>query len=186
MVIKSLSSRRKGVHLRTLHGLTGGILYEFGYDSEGRLGSVVDGSGNVTSIERDGIGNPTAIIAHFGQATQLTVNANGYLSSVTNPAGEGISLTYTSEGLLTSRTDARGNRYTYSYDGLGRFIREDDPAGGSQSLARDWTFYDVARNSTTYNVTHTTALNRVSRYRVEVSRRMTRREWLRLLTVLKL
>ena len=81
-----------GRHLRTLHSLTGAVLYQFTYDSSGRLVAVIDGDGNTTTIERDASGQPTAIVAPFGQRTQLGLNANGYLSNITNPAGETIAL----------------------------------------------------------------------------------------------
>src|SRR5207249_2541423 len=71
-----------GRHLRTLNALTGAALYSFSYDSAGRLLTVTDGDGNVTTIQRDGNGNPTGILAPFGQQTTLALEANGYLASV--------------------------------------------------------------------------------------------------------
>ncbi|HRF45541.1 MAG TPA: PKD domain-containing protein, partial [Candidatus Competibacteraceae bacterium] len=85
----------EGRHLSTVDTLTKTVLYTFGYDSAGRLTSITDADNNVTAIERDGGGNPTAIVAPFGQRTTLTVNGNGYLASVANPAGETHQLTYT-------------------------------------------------------------------------------------------
>jgi YD repeat-containing protein len=61
-----------GRHLQTLSTLTGAALYQFGYDTAGRLSSVTDGDGNTTSIERDADGVPTAIVAPFGQRTELS------------------------------------------------------------------------------------------------------------------
>src|SRR5262249_9219879 len=49
-----------GRHLRTLHALTGAPLYSLSYDAAGRLTQITDGDGNVTTIEHDGNGNPTA------------------------------------------------------------------------------------------------------------------------------
>ena len=43
------------------------------------------GIDNVTTIEHDGAGNPTAIIGPFGQITTLAVDTNGFLKSVSNP-----------------------------------------------------------------------------------------------------
>ena len=48
----------KGRHLRTLNALTGADSLQFGYNAHGRLIKVTDGDGNVTTIERDGNGNP--------------------------------------------------------------------------------------------------------------------------------
>ena len=50
---------QKGRHLRTLDALTGAPRFLFAYDGAGRLASITDGDGNVTTIERDGSGSPT-------------------------------------------------------------------------------------------------------------------------------
>jgi hypothetical protein len=65
-----------GRHLKTLHALTGSVRYQFGYGANGYLTSMMDGSGNVTTIERSGA-VPTAIVAPDGQRTALTVSADG-------------------------------------------------------------------------------------------------------------
>jgi YD repeat-containing protein len=125
-----------GRHLRTVNTLTGAVLYEFSYDSEGRLAQVRDGDNNITTIERDGSGNPTAIVGPFGQRTTLTLDTNGFLASVTNPANEAFHFSYTASGLLTSRTDPNGNVAQMTYDAEGRLVQDADAAGGSQNLAR--------------------------------------------------
>ena len=148
-----------GRHLQTLHALTGAVLYQFAYDGAFRLTSVTDKGGNVTTIQRDVSGNPTAIIGPYGQQTTLTLDANGYLSSITNPAGESIQLASTSGGLLTSLTDPLGNTSQFAYDALGRLTRDDDPAGGFKSLER-------TDASQAYTVTLRTALNRTTVYQI--------------------
>lgn len=148
-----------GRHVQTLNALTGAVLYQFAYDSAFRLTSVTDGSGNVTTVQRDISGNPTAIVGPYGQHTTLTLDANSYLTSITNPASESIQLASTSGGLLTSLTDARGNTHHFAYDALGRLTRDDDPAGGFKTLAR-------ADARQAYTVTLRTALNRTTTYQV--------------------
>jgi RHS repeat-associated protein len=153
-----------GRHQRTLDALTGAVRYQFGYDSANRLMSVTDADGNLTAIERDGSGNPTAIVAPFGQRTILDVDTDGYLSRVTNPAAESVQLTYNigvAEGLLSTLTDPRGNMHRYQYDALGRLVRDENPAGGVTTLART----DITDNH--YAVAVTTALGRVTTYEVE-------------------
>ena len=49
---------------------------------------MTDRDGNVTTVERDALGQPTAIVAPFGQRTALTLDGNGYLASITNPAND--------------------------------------------------------------------------------------------------
>jgi RHS repeat-associated protein len=151
---------KSGRHLRTLDSLTAAVRHQFGYDSLGHLSSVTDGHGNVTTIERAGNGNPTAIVAPDRQRTTLSVNPNGYLVSITNPANEVVGLGYTADGLLTSMTDARNGLHRYYYDALGRLIYDENAAGGSMSLAR-------IDNGNVYTVTLTTAMSRTTTYRVE-------------------
>jgi RHS repeat-associated protein len=149
-----------GRHLRTLHGLTGAVLYQFGYDAGGKLTQITDSDGNITTIEHDSAGNPSAIVAPGGQRTTLTVNAIGYLASITNPNGESVQLGSTADGLLTSMTDPRGNTYSFSYDALGLLVSDADPAGGVQTLSRT----DTANG---HSVTLTTGLNLNTTYEIE-------------------
>lgn len=149
-----------GRHLSTVDTLTGATLYTFAYDSAGRLSSITDGDNNVTTIERDGNGNPTILVAPFGQRTTLSVNSNGYLASVTNPAGEAYQMQYTADGLLTRFTDPRNNASQFAYNALGRLQSDANAAGGSQTLAR-------TELEDGYTVTRGTALNRTTAYTVE-------------------
>jgi RHS repeat-associated protein len=149
-----------GKHLQTLSTLTGAILYNFSYDSAGRLAQITDGDGNVTTIERNASGDPTGILGPYGQRTTLGLDANGYLANITNPASETVRLAYTSDGLLTSFTDPKGDTSTITYDAQGRLIRDEDPEGGFSALGR-------TENRKDYEVTQTTALGRVTRYKVE-------------------
>jgi RHS repeat-associated protein len=149
-----------GRHLRTLNALTNATLFQFGYDPEGRLRSITDGSNNVTTIERDALGNPTAIVGPFGQRNAVSVDANGYLAGITNPANESYNMTYTPDGLLTQFTNPRENSSTLAYDEVGRLFKDSDPAEGSQTLNRT----ELANG---YEVTRTSGLNRATTYRVE-------------------
>jgi RHS repeat-associated protein len=156
-----------GRHLKTFSTLTGATFYTFTYDGAGRLTQITDGDNNVTTIERDGSGNPTAVIGPFGQRTRLTVDANGYLASVTNPAGESYGFTYTANGLLTTLRDRKNNLYQFTYDSLGRLVRDDDPAGGFQTLARTDLSITGSVESTGYEVARATAGGRTTKYKVE-------------------
>jgi RHS repeat-associated protein len=149
-----------GRHLRTVHALTGAVRTTFGYDPEGRLTSVTDGDGNVTPIERNGAGSPTAIVAPDGQRTTLTVDANGFLAAITNPAGEATGLVSTADGLLTALTDPKQQSHTFTYDARGHLTRDEDPAQGITVLARTDT-------AASFTVTRTTALQRVETFQVE-------------------
>jgi YD repeat-containing protein len=146
-----------GRHLRTLNALTGAVVYQFGYDSAGRLTTITDGDNNVTTIQRDSSGNPTGILSPYGQLTTLQRDANGYLSQITNPAGNAYKMVYTSRGLLTSFTDPRNFATTFAYDAVGRLTQHFDPAGGSMTLS-------LTQNGDQKQVTLTTAMNRVTTY----------------------
>jgi RHS repeat-associated protein len=146
-----------GRHLKTLHGLTGATIYEFGYDAAGRLARITDGDSNRTAIERDGSGTPTAIVGPYGQRTTLATDGNGYLTRATDPAGGTHEFTYTADGLLTRLTNERGYTATKTYDAFGRLLRDEDPAGGSWTFARNETFGG-------FTVTKTRAPGRVTTY----------------------
>jgi RHS repeat-associated protein len=149
-----------GKHLRTLDTLTGTVLYEFTYDGDGLLASVSDRYGNNTVVERNAVGDPTAIIGPYGHRTDLALDANGYLSGMTNPASEQDLFVYTGDGLLTGSTDPTGNSSSYTYDGTGRLIQYEDPLGGGQVLDR----VDLP---TGFEVRKTTTMGSTTVYRVE-------------------
>ncbi len=150
----------RGRHLRTVDALTGVVLYRFTYDVAGRLASVTDKDGRLTTIERDGAGNPMAIVAPGGQRTLLGLDLNGYLASLSTPAGEITRFSYSPDGLLATLADPKSQIHRFTYDALGRLTRDDDPAGGFSALSRIET-------KTTSTVSFTTALGRVTTYRTE-------------------
>ena len=154
-----------GQHLRTLDALTGSVRFQFTYDGAGRLVTITDGDNNVTTIGHDGSGNPSGIVAPFGQLTMLAVDIDGYLSSVTNPAGKAVKLAYketgTVKGLLATLIDPRGKVHSYTYDALGHLVSDKTPIGGVTNLTRS----DIADGH--YNVALTTALGLTTVYEVE-------------------
>ena len=149
-------------HTQTLLPMTGAVLYSFGYDSNNLLITVTDDSGNVTTIQRDANGHPTAIVSPYGQTTKIATDANGYLSQVSDPMGHSIKLTNTSSGLLKSYKDANGNLFTFQYDANGFLTKDSDPAGGVLNLA-------LANNASGFTVTETTAQNRTNSSKVAFS-----------------
>jgi len=150
-----------GRHLRTLSAASGAEQYRFVYDSHGFVAQIIDGDGNVTSIERDASGNPTAIVSPDGQRTILTLDADGYLSTIANPAGETTRMTYGNGGLLTAFTNARNQSSSIAYDSRGRLVKDQNAAGGFFELART----DLSNNS--FLVSMSSALGLTTRYQVE-------------------
>ncbi len=146
-----------GRHLKTLDALTGGVLYSFGYDAAGYLVTVTDGSGRVTTIQRDGSENATAIVSPDGITTHLSLDAEDHLTTYTLPGGESWALSYTPDGLLTGLMDPKGQAHSFAYDSIGRLTLDQDPAGGSSTLSRTDT-------TTGFSVALTTAEGRTSTY----------------------
>ena len=154
-----------GRHLRTLDGLTTAVLLSFGHDLSGRLTSITDRDGNVTSVQRDAQGNPTAIASPYGQTTTLSVDGNGYLASITNPNQESVQLQYKppvsgdyhTGGLLSQLTDPRSGVHLFEHDANGFLTKDTPPDGAYQSLDRGGSLAPIG-------VTHTTALGRKTLY----------------------
>ena len=151
-----------GRHLDTRHGLAGAVIREFVYDDD-RLVQIVDktgGTDNVTTIERSPGGSPTAIVAPFGQRTELGLDGNGFLATITDPAGKTVALVNDSDGLLGDLADKRDQTTAFDYGAGGLLTHEDDPANGEQTLVRT----DVGEG---FAVERTTALGLTTRFAVE-------------------
>jgi RHS repeat-associated protein len=152
-----------GRHLRTRNGWTHETIWTFDYDGDGRLESVTDAFGDQTTIQRDGSGNPTAIVSADGVATALHLDANGYVDELEYPSGETHEFVSDANGMMQSMTTPRGLVHEFEYDGVGRLIRDDDPEGGFQTLARS----DAEDRD--YDVQHATSLDIQTRYAVSRS-----------------
>ncbi|WP_434046546.1 MULTISPECIES: DNRLRE domain-containing protein [Sorangium] len=150
----------QGRHLATRDALLGTVRYQFGYDAAGRAITITDVDQQVTTIERDADGDPTAIIAPTLQSTSLTLDAEGYLWKVTNPANETTTLLYyPNSGLPQSLEDPLGRLHEFEFDTEGRLIRDEDPAGGYKQLTRTET-------PNGHRVTITTAMGLTRGYEV--------------------
>lgn len=150
---------KNSLHIRTLDSLTGQAIYTFKYNPQGYLIEVQDLDGDVTRIERDGNGQPVAIVAPYGQRTMLTLDGQGYLAATANEAGETHTMVYTVDGLMTQYTDPRGNVAVYEYDKLGLFVKETNAMGGGYSVAR-------VDQGSGYVATLTSKEGRVSQFQV--------------------
>ena len=122
-----------GRHLRTRDALTGVVLYSFGYDAEEHLMTSADRDGLVTRIERAG-GVATAIVSPFGVRTVLSI-VSDQLLAVTDAEYQSTTFTYAA-GVLASMRDANGAVYEFSFGTGARLARDEDPAGGVQTLSR--------------------------------------------------
>lgn len=127
----------EGRHLSTLDALTGTTLLTFRYDAAGWLVEVDDGQDNHLRIERDLDGSPLALVAPFGQRTELAVDEQGHLERVTNPAGQSFRFTTDSGGLLTELRNRRDQAKRFAYDTHGRLIRHEDVGGNATEFSRE-------------------------------------------------
>ncbi|MGM0575120.1 MAG: RHS repeat-associated core domain-containing protein [Myxococcota bacterium] len=125
-----------GRHLASYDTLTGEAVRTFAYDAEGRLASVTDGQGRVTTLERDTAGGLSAIVGPGGHRTEVTLDEGGYVDSFTTPAGRTASATYGPGGLLLALTDFAGSTTEYTWDAAGRLTGTLDADGGGLSLVR--------------------------------------------------
>ncbi len=144
----------EGKHLRTLDATTATVLWSMTYDAAGRLIGLTDRDGLSTLIERAGDGSPVAVVAPFGQRTELSLGGDGYLARVTDPAGAAWQMSY-SDGLLESFTNRDGHTSHLTYDAVGHLTRDTDPAGGFTDLSRS----ELANG---WRVTKASALGRTS------------------------
>ncbi len=151
----------EGRHLTTVNALNGEVIYQFNYNDDGLLVSIEDADTNFTIIERDSEGTATAIIAPFGQRTELTVT-DGWLVRLTDPEDRFHEFSYTADGLMESFTDPGGNVSSFSFDAMGRLFKDEDPEAGYSQLSR-------TEDDNSYTVALTTAENNTTTYRTEFS-----------------
>ncbi|MDD9941029.1 MAG: hypothetical protein OXU20_08335, partial [Myxococcales bacterium] len=120
-----------GRHLETRATWNNSLLMRFNHDAQGRLASIEDGDGNITSLERNGAGELTGIVAPHGQVTGLVQNADGYLTEIRpDPSRPPYTFGYHGDtGLLASMDDPTGDAHAYTFTGAGRLDSDLGPDG---------------------------------------------------------
>jgi len=103
------------------------------YDAGGRLLSITDPGGGVTSYSYAG-GRLTSVTDAAGRTTQFSIDGAGNLLAVTAPDGAVTQYSYDSRHRLVARTDPRGAVTQYEYDGFGRLSRVVHPTGEERTL----------------------------------------------------
>jgi len=109
----------------------------FGYDNVGRLVTITDEYGEVSTIERDANGTATAIVAPTGQRTLLSIDGNGDLVEIQYEDTSAYAFEYENH-LMTVETEPDGNRFEHIYDANGHVIEVIDAEQG------EWRFLDTA------------------------------------------
>ena len=125
-----------GRHLQTVDAEQNVVLQQIAYSADGSLDSITDRDGLVTSVERDSSGTPLAIVAPYGQRTELVVGPEGYLVAIRDPSGSEWQASYDSGGLMQTWTDRGSHTTSFDYDVLGRLITPTNAAGDAMTLTR--------------------------------------------------
>jgi RHS repeat-associated protein len=115
----------------------------YDFDSDGRLTSVRDRDGYVTTLGYDAQGELTSIASASGRSLSLSYD-QGRLQQVTDPLGRQVSYGYDGQGHLTSVTAPGGRVTHYGYDASGRLSSVTDPRGHTTT-----TTYDSAGRAVT-------------------------------------
>jgi RHS repeat-associated protein len=100
----------------------------YAYDAAGRLITITDPAGLVTTFDYTA-GRVTTITDPAGRTTLLEYDAAGNLIRVTDPDGSQSAWDYDGMHHMTGQTDPRGNQAQVTYDFAGRITQEALPDG---------------------------------------------------------
>ena len=129
--------KKSGLHDATIDLDTGITLYEFSYDENQNLVSVIDQFGNQTTINRDSSGMPASITSPDGLTTRLTIDNSKHLTRITYPDGSFYSFEYTSDGLMTAEFEPEGNHFYHTFRTTGQLSSVSDEEGGHWNYTRN-------------------------------------------------
>ncbi len=94
----------------------------FGYDNMGRLVTITDIYGEISTLERDANGTVTAIVAPTGQRTLLHIDSNGDLLEVQYEDTSSYAFSY-ERHLMTKETEPNGNAFLHFFDANGKVFK---------------------------------------------------------------
>jgi RHS repeat-associated protein len=149
--------------------------YEF--DWGGRIYSITDPEGNVTTMRRDPQGNITQLTDGNGNITKYAYDhaqrliqvteplsrtttyayygGSELVSSTTDPLGRTVRYNYDSHNNVVSHTDPISNTTRFSYDNRGKLLSATDPMSNTVSINYDAFGFPLTLNeggiTTTYN-----------------------------------
>ena len=105
----------------------------YGYDGSGRLITVTDPVGLVTTLTYSGA-KLQSITDPAGRQTLFQYDGAGNLIRITNPDTTFMTYAYDGKGHITQASNERGQSTTYAYDFGGRFAQSTRPTGETRSL----------------------------------------------------
>jgi|GEM_PF-643385 len=107
------------------------------FNSSGKVSSIVDTNGNITSYTYDTGGKLTSIQDASGRTTTFAYGTNGYVSSVTDPANRTILYGYDGAGNLTTVTDPENKVTTFGYDATHNLTSHKDARNITTTIVYD-------------------------------------------------
>ena len=108
-----------------------GLVTTYGYDSNGRLATITDPSSQSLTFSYNASNHITKVTDSTGREVSFTYNEAGDLASATDAMGEVTKYGYNSEDRLTTITDPRGDVILKNtYDEQGRIVEQEDGTGG--------------------------------------------------------
>ncbi len=122
-----------------------GNTHSYCKDALGRVSSVTEPDGTVTSYSYDALDNLIGVSVGGQQIRSFTINAFGWLFSATNPESGTVSYVYDNNGNVKQITDAQGVATTLTYDALNRILTKSYsvPNGSSTAATSSVTYtYD--------------------------------------------
>ena len=152
------------------------------YDSQGRVTSQQNGSGDTTSYAYTS-SSPYDIttVTIPGRGDWVYEHVSNLLMSVTDPLARTTSYTYDSMARTATVTDPRGNRRRFEYDAHGNLVKQVPPAAFSFTISRTFnatndllTEKDGRGNTTTY--AYATSSDPAADYQVGQLKTITDRE----------
>lgn len=105
-----------------------GNMIAYTYDGQGRLISIVDPVGLVTTLQYAG-NYLSRVIDPMGRITNFTHDTAGNLSGVSLPDGSSLAFGYDNRHLMTSETDGRGFTVNRIYNDYGQLAQAELPDG---------------------------------------------------------
>jgi YD repeat-containing protein len=116
--------------LQQLTDALGHVTQYTAYDANGKLLSMTDANGLVTTLTYDARQRLTSVDAG-GETTTYRYDPAGQLTRITRPDGAYLAYSYDAAHRLIQTQDNLGNTLTYTLDALGNRIKEEahDPSG---------------------------------------------------------
>ena len=133
----------EGKHLQTLDTQTSKVLKTFTYDENSRLILITDRFNNKTTIQRDGEGKITAIIAPNGQTTEIQIDEDSNIGTILYEDGSNYQFSYNDGDSMLIETEPNGNSFKHEFDETGRITKTEDEEGGWKTFTRTNSTYLV-------------------------------------------